>query len=242
MVELADHGHAAEFIAAVRGRLREARSGTITCCSPIATGWHGLGTTTGAGPGGNACSSAGSASWQMSSAAPGHLEMWAAWPPGISSTGGRRPADGQPGRRWSFPTACSAASVAAASREPGHQQVLVADDVGRCWTRAWEDDRWWPWAHAGINDATAVGMSSAGLGHLEMWVVQTQGELRHRWWTQDGEWSSWETMDRPVGSRLVSVAGGSPSPWIQQILAMNSDGQLWHRHWAGVWQLWNVVF
>lgn len=177
----------------------------------------------------------------MSSAAQGHLEMWAV-------------AAGYLVHRWTsltgwsawkqmdLPECVQATSVAAGSREPGHQQVLVADDTGRCWTRAYEDDGWRPWAHAGVDDAMAVGMSSAGTGHLEMWVVQTHGGLRHRWWTQDGEWSSWDTMDQPVGAGLVSVAGASPAPSIQQILVMNSGGQLWHRHWAGVWQLWNVVF
>ena len=177
----------------------------------------------------------------MSSAAQGHLEMWAVaagylvhrW---TSSSG------------WSawtqmdLPDGARAVSVAAGSREPGHQQLLVADDTGRCWTRAWEPGGWRPWTHAGVDDALAVGASSAGTGHLEMWVVQTHGDIRHRWWPQDGEWSPWYIMDHPVGSGLVSVAGGSSAQSIHQILAMDSGGQLWHRYWAGEWQPWNAVF
>jgi hypothetical protein len=179
----------------------------------------------------------------VSSAALGHLEMWATLAGGLLAHRWTTPGGWSAWTQMQLPEGVRAASVAAGSRMPGHQQVLVADDDGLFWTRVWEDHGGWgAWTDAGLEGVTAAALSSAGAGHLEMWAVQRQGNLLHRWWTQGSTWSSWETMGRPGSSGLISVASGSPGQWTQQVLAMDSAGQLWHRHYAGGWNPWNAVF
>ena len=74
-------------------------------------------------------------------------------------------------------------------------------------------------------------------GHLELFVVGSEGAVWHRWQAQDGSWSEWASFGQPDG---VSFAVQFVSP-IQveqnddgrlELVLVGSDGQFWH-----IWQV-----
>ncbi len=70
---------------------------------------------------------------------------------------------------------------------------------------------------------------SWGSNHADVFVVGSDGQLWHRWWTGSGWWA-WESMGRPPSGGLQ----GSPTAvsWGQghiDVFARGADGGLWHR-------------
>jgi hypothetical protein len=85
--------------------------------------------------------------------------------------------------------------------------------------------------------AARVGTSSAGPGHLEQWVVSSDGSLVHRWWPDDGAWSSWWTMDLPSDG-IVAVAGQARDLWDHYVAVADRGGTGWIRRNDDGWGAW----
>lgn len=122
--------------------------------------------------------------------------------------------------------------VAAGSKGRNHQELAVAaeDTVHHCW---WGSDGWSGWAqmpHLGTPVAD-LAFSSNVEDALEIYALDQQGRLRHRWWWRDRGWSDdWAVMDTPDGRPVTAIAAGSYADYHQELFAI-VDGQIRHRWW-----------
>jgi hypothetical protein len=87
-----------------------------------------------------------------------------------------------------------------------------------------------------------VACSSLTAGHLELFVLDDAGQLRHRWHWTDEDWSDWRDMPAPHTARITAIAAGSHSDRQQELIAIGADGSVhnrWNRLGEGKWSQWS---
>jgi hypothetical protein len=174
-----------------------------------------------------------------SSLARGHLELF------VLTSGSRLR------HRWYWPEpnwsawhdmslpAESATAIAAGSKGEHHQEVAVA--IGRTvhhrwWTGKEHSSSDWGWSswHAMPSLPTPVtdlAFSSNIADAMEIYALDEQGCIWHRWWWRDGGWSNgWTSMGTPGNRPVTAIAAGSYTDYHQELFAI-VDGEIWHRRW-----------
>jgi putative ABC transport system ATP-binding protein len=87
-----------------------------------------------------------------------------------------------------------------------------------------------------------LALSSAAAGHLEMWRADGDGPVRHRWWSDEDEWSEWWDMRLPRRARAAAISASSRGPWDHELLVSDFDGKLWCCDWrTDAWSEWEQV-
>jgi TIR domain len=74
-----------------------------------------------------------------------------------------------------------------------------------------------------------LACSSLTAGHLEEFVLGEAGQLRHRWYWTDQNWSDWHDIPAPPTARITAIAAGSHSDRQQELIAAGADGSIHHR-------------
>jgi hypothetical protein len=137
-------------------------------------------------------------------------------------------------------------AMAAGSRDDNQQELAVAvgGTVFHKWW--WQDavaEHWADWHEMPALDlpVTDLAMSSVVTGHLEVFAVDSDGAIHHRWygdeWFDQPGWSEWNDMAGPVGRPVSAIAVGSQGNHQQEIFAV-ADGEVWHRWWSR-WSGWS---
>ena len=98
--------------------------------------------------------------------------------------------------------------------------------------------------------ALSVSASAMWEGHLEIWVLDPTGAIKHRWIDAFTDtWSEWHTLPPPekttvqalanVGSRLHNTE----RPGRQDAFALGDHGDLFHAHWTDAtgWSEWSRI-
>jgi hypothetical protein len=121
-------------------------------------------------------------------------------------------------------------------RVAGHRQDLVAVADGQVWHRqrqgvpdampAWSD--WGPLA--GVQPhATDVACSSRGPGHVEVFAVDSRGQISSRDYTERDGWSDWQDLPAPAGQRVAAITSTShPFSPYQKLAVLTTAGQVYH--------------
>lgn len=90
------------------------------------------------------------------------------------------------------------------------------------------------WKRGGGMGLSTVGVRrSDGDHHSEMWRVNEDGTIDHRWVPSDDgawEWSQWQDFGSPVPA--LDVAGVSKHEDHCEVFVLAHDGQVWHRWWS----------
>jgi hypothetical protein len=90
---------------------------------------------------------------------------------------------------------------------------------------------------------TDLAMSSVVAGHLEVFAVDSNGAIHHRWygdeWFDHPGWSSWHDMAGPEGRPVSAIVVASQANHHQEIFAV-ADAEVWHRWWRrqSSWSDW----
>jgi len=74
-----------------------------------------------------------------------------------------------------------------------------------------------------------LACSSLTAGHLEVFVLDQVGRLRHRWYWTDEDWSGWHDIPAPPTERITAIGAGSHSDRQQEFIAAGADGSIHHR-------------
>ncbi|HEX4291372.1 MAG TPA: protein kinase, partial [Trebonia sp.] len=101
-------------------------------------------------------------------------------------------------------------------RVAGHRQDLVTLADGRVWhsQRQGAPDAmpaWSDWAPLpGVQpQATDVACSSRGPGHVEVFAVDSGGQVSRRDYTERDGWSGWQDLPAPAGQRAAAITSTS---------------------------------
>ena len=70
---------------------------------------------------------------------------------------------------------------------------------------------------------TGIAASSYADGHQELFAI-VGGEIRHRWYWADTNWSPWH-QQAPVGTRATDIAVSSLREGHIEVFALNDDGR-----------------
>lgn len=74
-------------------------------------------------------------------------------------------------------------------------------------------------------DAIAVG--SHGRAHQELFVL-VEGEVWHRWWMPEPQWSDWHKLTR-LGMTATDIAVSSLTEGHLEVYALDATGRMRHR-------------
>lgn len=127
-----------------------------------------------------------------------------------------------------------ATAIAAGSKDEYAQEVAVA--VGDVVYNRWWTGEDWGWSHWDVmprlgTPVIDLAFSSNIADALEIYALDAEGRIRHRWWRRDRGWSrDWTPMDTPHGRRVTAIAAGSYADYHQELFAI-VDGEIWHRWW-----------
>jgi serine/threonine protein kinase len=149
-----------------------------------------------------------------SSLGPSHIEVFV-----LTKPGSLRHRWFWPDPNWSswvdMPTPAGesgrATAVAAGSHDDWHQEIAVA--VGGTIYHRWWDDGWTDWhgmpsLYAPITD---IALSSVTAGHWEIFALDSDGRLHHRWWRSPPAGRSGTTCPDPVGPSARSPRARTPT-------------------------------
>lgn len=125
----------------------------------------------------------------------------------------------------------------------GEYAMEIAVAVGGMVYNRWWADKWWSdWHEMPVLDCPVVDLafSSSIADTHEIYALDEQGRIRHRWWWRDTGWSDWHPMDAPDGRPASAIAAGSYADYHQELFAV-VDGEIWHRWWwrDGGWSDWH---
>jgi hypothetical protein len=121
-------------------------------------------------------------------------------------------------------------------RVAGHRQDLVTVADGRVWHRQRQGPpdampAWSGWAPLpGVQPhATDVACSSRGPGHVEVFAVDSRGQISHRDYTERDGWSGWQDLPVPAGQRAAAITSTShPFSPYQKLAVLTTAGQVYH--------------
>lgn len=91
-----------------------------------------------------------------------------------------------------------------------------------------EDDAWSAWHDFGFrHTARDVAAASAWSGHLEVFILATDGTVWHRIWWEDKEWNEFDFLGRPFQTRSArAIAAASKRDGHLDVQVVAVDGTL----------------
>jgi hypothetical protein len=175
---------------------------------------------------------------------PGHREIYAVGENGTLSHRWQR--DGHPWSPWWPADRRDCGDVALSVPAVGKMESYALDREGQLWRRRYAKGRWSGWTSLGRPDDRSTSVAVSALNsrkeHQEVYVVGASGDIAHRWCWNDPPWDPWYGMPSPA--HLVDVAAGITTPGRLEIVAVDSDGELWGRSYrdgGNDWSTWQRI-
>lgn len=188
----------------------------------------------------------------ISSVVPGHMELFA-----LGADGRLRHrrwgAEWFNDRGWSEgwtdmpgPSDAPVSAIAMCSEANHHQKIFAIVD-GTVWHRWWwRTSGWSRWGQRSGIPARAVDVACSSLTrtHSEVFALDDAGRIWHRWYWP-GKWSKWQELAGPASAaKVTAIASGAHSDREQDLVALTTDGKLYHSyHWLGNgdWTKWEEM-
>lgn len=126
----------------------------------------------------------------------------------------------------------------------GRTNIFAKSNDGRLMQKWFDGSSWVTnWDNlAGSTVNSTLGGVSWGNGHMDIFEITANGDLRHRYYLPDSTgWRGWEYLGHPGNSPLVySPAVISSGPGKINVFARGADGRLWEKWfdgqgWVGTW-------
>jgi hypothetical protein len=145
------------------------------------------------------------------------------------------------------PTSAPLTALASHSRQPGHQELFVADRSGRLFNR-WRSDNsgWSEWHTRGSVDGRVTSMTSVADGPYsqEVFVLLESGELLSSWWTPRHGWSPWTEMSFPSDNdKIECLTSFSRHGGHVELVVVSHAGDQYNR-WTfegEAWSEWQLL-
>ncbi|MEA5364155.1 hypothetical protein VA596_31795 [Amycolatopsis sp., V23-08] len=131
--------------------------------------------------------------------------------------------------------------IASASVKAGHREIFAVTDKGHLvhvWR--WDNEDWSSWNNTGLKQCVDVAACSPKDDLIECFVVDRDGDVRHRWFWWD-QWHEWENWGHP-GSAGRALTSFRKATDLQEMFLVGKAGDLFHRWHAGgqTWSDWAV--
>ncbi|MFJ4429227.1 tectonin domain-containing protein [Streptomyces bobili] len=100
-------------------------------------------------------------------------------------------------------------------------------------------DAWSGWNEIG-GEMLSIASETNGAGQIELFGVNSVGEIWHRVQSSSGTWSAWTQMD----GTLTSIALAKNGAGRLELFGTNENGDLWHRFQlpeTDQWSSWNLM-
>ncbi len=105
---------------------------------------------------------------------------------------------------------------------------------------------WYPWSgtlgapSSGLPLDATPAVSSWAPGRLDVFTVDTNGVLEHKWFNGTNWNAGWETLGEPPGGALIgNVAAVSWGPYRIDVFGLAANGDIVHQWWDGTsWSGW----
>ena len=148
------------------------------------------------------------------------------------------------------------APVTPVSRNPDHIDLFMVGQDGKVYSSWWASgndwsgigDKWSPIGGCASPGAKVTAVSRHG-DHLDVFALDSDGNVRSCWWTSDNGWSGvdkdWGNLGNP-GKAFSSGAGISVVARYDNTLdlfVVEADGNVYSRWWAenADWSSWNNI-
>ncbi len=157
--------------------------------------------------------------------------------------------DGHPWHAWSVTGRDDAQDIALTSAVRGMLECFIVSRGGEVWHRWYVNNAWSEWGSLGRPEnrsaIKAVAAMSGQEKHQELFVLDTRGNLAHRWHWQGSAWSDWAEFPAPEpdGAPVCSITAAASSPGCLHVIAVVETGNLWQRTYtkASNWSEWKRV-
>ena len=148
------------------------------------------------------------------------------------------------------------APVTSVSRNPEHIDAFVIGDDGKVYSSWWATGNDWSgigdkWGSIGgsFSPGAKVSAVSRHGDHLDVFVVDSNGDVRGCWWSPDYGWSAvdqdWSNLGNPgqafpPGAEVAVVARYETT---LDLFAVGADGNVYNKWWAETadWSKWNSI-
>lgn len=153
--------------------------------------------------------------------------------------------DGHPWHAWYVTDRNDAQDIALTSAVNGMLECFVVIRGGEVWHRWFVDHEWSKWGSLGRprnrSAIKAIAAMSGQEKHQEIFALDTQGHLAHRWHWQGNPWSDWR--DFPVPEPIKDIAAAASSPGCLHVAVVGESGSLWHRSFTAEsnWSDWRRI-
>jgi hypothetical protein len=153
--------------------------------------------------------------------------------------------DGHPWHDWYVTDRDDAHDIALTSALKGMLECFIVSRDGDVWHRWYIDGKWSAWGSlgrpAGRSAAKYVAVMSGQERHQEVFSLDTEGNLAHRWHWQGDAWSEWSGF--PVPEQVSDVAAVATSPGRLNVIAIGGSGALWQRTYRreSNWSDWERI-
>jgi len=107
---------------------------------------------------------------------------------------------------------------------------------------------WHPFGYLGVPEnvypaTEGIGLTARATGELDVFMIDGQGRVWHRWWLASGGWRAWGLLGLPDDVGGCGPVAAAAAAGRLHILVMDCDQQLVYRYWSSStgWVAWGAM-